>query len=105
MVRAPSSPASMRMWGRRRCHSVTAASENRLTSMRRLSSRPEATACHGSANDEVDELAGDDVLLDDLLAVQVALHGISADRQAHELLLGGVHSGLDPGAEPAVDLH
>ena len=36
MLREPSSPASMRMWERRRCHSCTAASDCRLTSTARF---------------------------------------------------------------------
>ena len=75
MLREPSSPASMRMCERSRCHSSTAASERRLTSIGALSTRqsgPREPVAKRSANDQVDELARDDDLLDDLLAVEVA---------------------------------
>ena len=61
----------------------TVASEKRLTSMRGLSSRPAGKACCGSGapagcrlpDHQVDQLARHDDLLDDLLAVDVALYG------------------------------
>src|SRR5215207_10686037 len=81
-----------------------AASEKRLTSMRRLSSRPGAHACCQLLHDEVHELAGDDDLLDDLLAVDVAPHpGIGA-RELQQLLPRGVRRSLHTGAALAVHL-
>ena len=56
------------------------------------------------ANDEVDELAGHDDLLDDLLAVEVAADLLAAARQLQQLVLGGVGRRLDPVAQLAVDL-
>src|SRR5262245_43977369 len=94
----------MRMCERSRCNSVTAASENRLTSMRRLSTRPGADACYRLSDYQVDELPGHDDLLDDLLAVEMALDGLGASGQLQQLGLWGTHRRLDARPEPPVDL-
>src|SRR4051794_2551435 len=87
-----------------------AASEKRLTSMRRLSSRPGTQACcqdsssSDSPDHEIHQLAGDDDLLDDLLAVDMAPDGGVGASKFHQLLSRRVRGCLDACAALAVDL-
>src|SRR3954447_17627273 len=84
------------------------ASEKRLTSMRRLSTRPGAGACcqmrRCSPDDQVHQLAGDDDLLHDLLAVDVASYGVVRAGELDELFARGVGGRLDARAALAVHL-
>src|SRR3954447_16719460 len=89
------------------------ASEKRLTSMRRLSTRPARKACSWVTSlgrcrlpdHQVDELPGHDDLLDDLLAVDVAPYRRIRPGELHELLARRVRRRLDARAPLAVDLH
>src|SRR5689334_11081864 len=101
MFREPSSPASMRMRLRSLCHSSVGASASRLTSTGRVLADLGADLI----DDEVDEPARDDDLLDDRLAVEMALDVLARPRQLGQLLLRRVRCDLDPVAELAVDLH
>src|SRR5262245_26297170 len=104
MLREPSSPASMRTWVRSRCHSSTGASARRLTSIGGFVPDIRPRTWKKSANDQIDELAGHDDLLDDLLAVEPAAHVLALPRGRQQLLLRGLGGDLDPVAELAVDL-
>src|SRR5665811_1262897 len=56
-------------------------------------------------NHEVDQLAGNDDLLDDLFAVEVAAHVLALAGEREQLLLARPGVGLDPVAQLAVDLN
>src|SRR5204863_8501617 len=75
-----------------------------LPTRRALTVRLRPGACSRSADDQVDELSRDDDLLDALLAVELAPHGVRAPGELDEFLLGGVHRRLDAGAQLAVHL-
>src|SRR5687768_12508116 len=96
MFREPSSPASMRMLVRSPCHSSVGASARRLTSTSRFLPDPGPGRCERGvlADDEVDQLAGNDDLLGHLFAVQVALDVLAALGQLDQLLLRGVGADL-----------
>src|ERR1700749_2652800 len=96
--RAPSSPASMRTWVRRRCHSSTGASVRRLTSTSRFyqnqalkTSQKAFRTPAGSdlrlLDDQIDELARHDDLFHDLRAIEVFRHVLVAFGEPQELFL------------------
>jgi hypothetical protein len=64
------------------------ASASRLTSIGALSTRNRPANRENSANHQVDQLAGHDDLLDDLLAVEVAAHLLALAGQRQQLVLG-----------------
>src|SRR3954447_17872874 len=101
MFREPSSPASMRMRLRSLCHSSVGASASRLTSTGGVLADLGADLI----DDQVHEPARNDDLLDDRLAVEMALNVLAPSRQLGQLRLGGVGRDLEPVAELAVDLH
>src|SRR5262249_641592 len=96
MLREPSSPASMRMRFRTLSPSSVGSSASRLTSTGRVLA--------DLSNDEVDESSRDDDLLDDRLAIEVALNVVAGLGQLEELVLSRVGRDLDPVPQLAVHL-
>src|SRR3954454_15417141 len=101
MFREPSSPASMRMRLRSLCHSSVGASASRLTSTGGVLADLGADLI----DDQVHEPTRNDDLLDDRLAVDLALNVLAPSRQLRQLRLGGLGRDLDSVTELAVDLH